>query len=80
MYDCVFAFVAWSCLGGKSLTVFRFLAARPFQARQDSWQAAPAARPAFPEIMSRLEDMQFVFSLAASSRSEAAPGAYARAR
>eukprot|EP00277_Geminigera_cryophila_P013599 CAMPEP_0179451352 /NCGR_PEP_ID=MMETSP0799-20121207/35440_1 /TAXON_ID=46947 /ORGANISM="Geminigera cryophila, Strain CCMP2564" /LENGTH=564 /DNA_ID=CAMNT_0021246593 /DNA_START=204 /DNA_END=1895 /DNA_ORIENTATION=- len=35
------------------------------------WQAAPLARPSFPEVMSTLEDMQFVFSLAASSRTGA---------
>ena len=41
----------------------------PFwQLMQLCWQGAPAPRPSFPEILLQLEDMQFVFSLAPSSR------------
>eukprot|EP00802_Teleaulax_amphioxeia_P016159 Tamp_16271.p1 GENE.Tamp_16271~~Tamp_16271.p1 ORF type:complete len:426 (+),score=62.62 Tamp_16271:103-1278(+) len=46
----------------------------PFwQLMQHCWQPAPAARPSFQEVMSTLEDMQFVLSLAPSARPATSP-------
>uniref|UniRef100_A0A7S4P0M5 Protein kinase domain-containing protein n=1 Tax=Guillardia theta TaxID=55529 RepID=A0A7S4P0M5_GUITH len=40
----------------------------PFwQLMQHCWQTRPHDRPSFPEVLSQLEDMQFVFNLAASA-------------
>eukprot|EP00960_Hanusia_phi_P077579 768714-Hanusia_phi.AAC.7 len=40
----------------------------PFwQLMQHCWQTRPNDRPSFPEVLSQLEDMQFVFNLAASA-------------
>jgi len=42
----------------------------PFwQLMQHCWQTKPRERPSFAEILSQLEDMQFVFNLAASAHS-----------
>ena len=39
---------------------------------QHCWQSKPTERPSFPEVLSQLEDMQFVFNLAASAHTGAA--------
>ena len=39
---------------------------------QHCWQSRPTERPSFPEVLSQLEDMQFVFNLAASAHTSAA--------
>mmetsp|Transcript_32605 Transcript_32605/g.75882 ORF Transcript_32605/g.75882 Transcript_32605/m.75882 type:complete len:683 (-) Transcript_32605:110-2158(-) len=46
----------------------------PFwQLMQHCWQTKPPTRPSFAEVLSQLEDMQFVFNLAASAHGSARP-------
>jgi len=47
---------------------------------QHCWKTKPPDRPSFAEILSQLEDMQFVFNLAASAHSAARPAQHSDAR